>query len=37
MDNYPRHSFSFDTRHDSPDAEVLDYRYGTSNHEGIQQ
>jgi hypothetical protein len=24
-EKYPMHSFSFDTHHDSPDAEVLDY------------
>ena len=29
MNNYPMHSFSFDTPHDSPDVEVLDYRYGS--------
>lgn len=34
MDKYPRHSFSFDARHDSPDAEVLDYEYGTTRQEG---
>jgi len=34
MDNNPRHSFSFDTRHDSPDAEVLDYEYGSSRQFG---
>lgn len=34
MDNYPMHSFSFDTRHDSPDVEVLDYQYGSSRQEG---
>jgi len=35
MNNHPMHSFSFDTHHDSPDAEVLDYRYGSSDHEGV--
>jgi len=30
------HSFEFDARRDSPDIEVLDYRYGTSNHPGAQ-
>ena len=34
MDNYPMHSFSFDTDEDSPDAEVLDYEYGTSRQFG---
>lgn len=34
MDKHPRHSFSFDTRHDSPDAEVLDYQYGSSRQDG---
>ena len=34
MDKHPRHSFSFDTRHDSPDAEVLDYQYGSSKQDG---
>lgn len=32
-DSNPRHSFSFDTDEDSPDAEVLDYEYGTSRQE----
>lgn len=35
MTNHPMHAFSFDTRHDSPDAEVLDFRYGTGSHEGV--
>lgn len=26
------HSFEFDARRDSPDIEILEYRYGTSNH-----
>jgi len=30
--NFPRHSFSFDTPHDSPDVEVLDYKYGRSGN-----
>lgn len=34
MDKHPMHSFSFDTRHDSPDAEVLDYQYGSSRQFG---
>jgi len=29
-----KHSFSFDTRIDSPDAEVLDYQYGSSGQFG---
>lgn len=33
-DKYPRHSFSFDTLYDAPDAEVLDYQYGTSRQFG---
>lgn len=34
MDSYPMHSFSFDTHHDSPDAEVLDYEYGSTRQFG---
>jgi hypothetical protein len=34
MDKHPMHSFSFDTRHDSPDAEVLDYQYGSIRRVG---
>lgn len=30
------HSFEFDARRDSPDVEILDYRYGTSNHPGAR-
>lgn len=30
MDKNAFHSFSFDTRHDSPDIEVIDYQYGSS-------
>lgn len=30
--NRAHHSFSFDTRHDSPDVEVLDYQYGDAAH-----
>lgn len=33
-DKYPFHSFSFDTRHDSSDTEVLDYEYGTGRQFG---
>lgn len=33
-DKHPMHSFSFDTLHDSPDAEVLDYQYGSSRQFG---
>lgn len=32
--NHPLHSFSFDTNEDSPDAEVLDYEYGTNRQVG---
>lgn len=35
VEKNPMHSFSFDTRHDSPDVEVLDYQYG-SNHVGVR-
>ena len=35
-DSYPVHTFSFDTYHDSPDAEVLDYQYSNSRHVGIR-
>ncbi len=30
------HSFSFDARWDSPDAEILNYRYGESKHPGAR-
>lgn len=30
------HSFEFDARWDSPDVEILDYRYGTSSHPGAR-
>lgn len=30
------HSFEFNARWDSPDVEILDYRYGTSNHPGAR-
>ncbi len=30
------HSFSFDARWDSPDAEILNYRYGDSKHPGAR-
>lgn len=32
-EKYVWHSFSFDTQHDSPDAEVLDYQYGSSRND----
>lgn len=35
-DSYPAHTFSFDTRQDSPDIEVLDYQYSNSRHEGVR-
>lgn len=31
---YPRHAFSFDTKRDSPDAEVLEYEYGSKRKVG---
>jgi hypothetical protein len=31
------HSFSFDTRYDSPNIEVLDYRYGDSRQPGVRR
>lgn len=31
-----RHGFEFDVRWDSPDIELLDYYYGTSNHPGAR-
>ncbi len=30
------HSFEFDARWDSPDVEILDYRYGTAKHPGVR-
>ena len=30
------HSFAFDVLADSPEATLLDYRYGTSNHPGAR-
>lgn len=30
------HSFGFDARRDSPDVEILDYRYGSSNFPGVR-
>lgn len=30
------HAFAFDVRADSPDVELLDYRYGTSSHPGAK-
>ena len=35
-DSYPAHHFSFDTMHDSPDVEVLDYQYSNSRHVGVR-
>ena len=35
-DSYPAHHFSFDTMHDSPDVEVLDYQYSNSRHAGVR-
>lgn len=35
-DSYPNHQFSFDTRQDSPDVEVLDYQYSNSRHAGVR-
>lgn len=34
-DSYPVHTFSFDTLHDSPDVDVLDYQYSNSRHVGV--
>lgn len=36
QDSYPAHSFSFDTYHDSPDVDVLDYQYSNSRHNGVR-
>ena len=35
-DTYPAHTFSFDTRLDSPEVEVLDYQYSNSRHAGVR-
>ena len=35
-DSYPVHHFSFDTYHDSPDIDVVDYQYSNSRHAGIR-
>lgn len=34
-DSYPAHHFSFDTKHDSPDIDVVDYQYSNSRHVGV--
>lgn len=36
QDSYPAHTFSFDTLHDSPDVDVLDYQYSNSRHQGVR-
>lgn len=35
-DVYQAHTFSFDTLHDSPDVDVLDYQYSNSRHNGVR-
>jgi hypothetical protein len=35
-DSYPNHQFSFDTIHDSPDIDVVDYQYSNSRHVGVR-
>jgi len=34
--SHPMHSFGFDTRHDSPDVEVMDYHYGNDKQRGVR-
>lgn len=35
-DTYPNHHFSFDTMHDSPDIDVVDYQYSNIRHAGVR-